>query len=322
MVDEVVRALSPSAGEVMLDGTFGAGGYSRRLLDEAPCRVIAIDRDPTAIKAGARMAADYDGRLELVEGRFSDMVEILRARGIDAIAGVALDLGVSSMQIDDGERGFSFMHDGPLDMRMEQRGETAADVVNTVGQDDLADIIYEFGEERRSRAIARAIVRRREERLIERTADLAQVVASALGPRGNARLHPATRTFQALRIYVNRELSELGRGLLAAEKVLAPDGRLAVVSFHSLEDRQVKQFLQQRAGIASKGSRHFPAREEVLPAPSFRLLKRGTVKPSAAEESANPRARSARLRIAVRTAAPAWPEGSAESGGSWGGDAS
>lgn len=308
LLKEVLEALRPKDGGIYVDGTFGAGGYARGLLECARCRVWGIDRDPAAIAAGAALARRYDGRLELVEGRFGEMDGLLRARGVEAADGVALDLGVSSMQIDQPERGFSFRFDGPLDMRMDQSGPTAAELISRTGERELADIIFTYGEERRARAIARAIVAARAEAPIRTTGRLAEIVRKAAGPRGEDKIDPATRTFQALRIRINDELGELGRGLTAAESLLTPGGRLAVVSFHSLEDRTVKEFLRRRAGAAPGGSRHLPrpAREA---APSFRLLSRTAITAGESELAVNPRARSARLRAAERTHAPAWMEG-------------
>ncbi|MDD9877798.1 MAG: 16S rRNA (cytosine(1402)-N(4))-methyltransferase RsmH [Magnetovibrio sp.] len=302
MADEVVRALAPKAGAVYVDGTFGAGGYSRALLDAADCTVWGIDRDPFAVAAGAELSVEYPGRLSVLNGRYGDMAALLAAVGVEQIDGVALDLGVSSMQIDDPARGFSFRDDGPLDMRMGEAGETAADVVNQLAERELADIIYRYGEERASRKIARAIVELREKAPITRTGQLAEIVRRVVH-RSRDGIDPATRTFQALRIYVNDELGELEAGLRAAEQLIAPGGRLAVVSFHSLEDRCVKDFLLSRSGQAPRPSRHLPAGAEAA-APSFRLHKRGAVKPAKAETDANPRARSARLRWAERTDAP------------------
>jgi 16S rRNA (cytosine1402-N4)-methyltransferase len=302
--DEVLAALAPRDGEAVVDGTFGAGGYAQALLAAARCRVYGIDRDPEAIAAGAGLAAESGGRLELIEGRFSEMDALLAARGVERADGVALDLGVSSMQLDQAERGFSIQRDGPLDMRMAKQGESAADLVNGCDEAELADLIWRYGEERRSRAVARAIVRARAAKPIERTAELADIVAKAVGRTPG--MHPATRTFQALRICVNDELGELTRGLAAAERLLAPGGRLAVVAFHSLEDREVKQFLQTRSGVEPGASRHAPAARRTRRAPSFRLLFRGARMPAEAEVARNPRARSARLRAAVRTEAPAW----------------
>jgi 16S rRNA (cytosine1402-N4)-methyltransferase len=300
LVDEVVAVLAPRDGATYVDGTFGAGGYSAALLEAAQCRVLGIDRDPQAMARGAALAARYAGRLHLIEGRFGDMARLI---GREKVAGVALDLGVSSPQIDDPERGFSFRADGPLDMRMGREGDSAADLVNTASEAQLADIIREYGEERFARRIAHAIVERRP---ITRTGELAAIVRAAIPHRDAAGIDPATRTFQALRIAVNDELGELDRGLAAAEEVLEPGGRLAVVSFHSLEDRRVKEFLKRRSGAAPQASRHLPAK--AAPAPSFRLLTKKPVEPAPAELARNPRARSARLRGAERTAAPPWPE--------------
>ncbi|MDP6812502.1 MAG: 16S rRNA (cytosine(1402)-N(4))-methyltransferase RsmH [Alphaproteobacteria bacterium] len=302
MLDEVRAALSPVDGGTYVDGTYGNGGYSRAILDAADCRVIAIDRDPDAVAAGQEIVDRYAGRLTLVLGRFSALDDLAADGGAELVQGVALDLGVSSMQLDQAERGFSFAADGPLDMRMSRAGESAADVVNSRSRDELADLIYQFGEERRSRAVARAIVEARAAAPISRTGQLAEIVARAVGRAG--RIHPATRTFQALRIYVNREIEELRLALGAAERLLAPRGHLAVVSFHSLEDREVKRFLTERSGGAARGSRHRPPEQDGGPI-TFELPRRGVNKPSAAEIAANPRARSARLRSARRTEAPA-----------------
>jgi 16S rRNA (cytosine1402-N4)-methyltransferase len=300
LLDDVVAALRPRAGATYVDGTFGAGGYSAAILEAAPCRVVGIDRDPAAIERGTALASRYPGRLSLIEGRFGDMADLL---GTAKVAGVALDLGVSSPQIDDPARGFSFRADGPLDMRMGRHGESAADLVNGASETQLADIIAEYGEERFARRIARAIVARRP---VSRTGELAEIVRSAIPRRDPAGIDPATRTFQALRIAVNDELGELDRGLAAAERVLEPGGRLAVVSFHSLEDRRVKDFLKQRSGAAPQASRHLPA--AATRTPTFRLLSKKAIEPSEAEIVRNPRARSARLRAAERTEAPSWAE--------------
>jgi 16S rRNA (cytosine1402-N4)-methyltransferase len=316
LLNEVLAALSPKDGEVFVDGTFGGGGYSRALLDACDCRVYGIDRDPRAIGAAEALKARYGERLTLILGRFGDMQALLDAVGVRAVDGVTLDIGVSSMQIDDPARGFSFREDGPLDMRMSGAaggGSSVADIVNSADEKTLADIIYTYGEERLSRAIARAIVAARAEAPITRTGALADIVRGAVRRRsGKARtdetIDPATRTFQALRIHVNDELGELDRGLAAAEALLRPDGRLAVVSFHSLEDRRVKSFLAARSGSSARPSRHSPslhargiARGAV---PSFRLIGRKAIRPSAEELARNPRARSARLRAAVRTDSP------------------
>ncbi len=285
-------------GAIYLDGTFGAGGYSRALLEAANCVVLAIDRDPEAIGEARPMAKEFAGRLRLIEGRFGDMDKLSADLGVTSVQGVALDLGVSSMQIDRAGRGFSFRLEGPLDMRMEAKGESAADIVNRMAERPLADLIFTFGEERKARRVAKAIVAARALAPISTTSQLAKIVRRALGPAKD-RIDPATRTFQALRIAVNDELDEIDRGLEAAEKLLAIGGRLAVVSFQSLEDRRVKTFLRRRAGQAPRASRHLP---EMGPAPSptFRLLSREAIVPEAGEIAANPRARSARLRVAER----------------------
>jgi len=298
LLDEVVDALQPRAGQTLVDGTFGAGGYSRALLATG-ASVIAFDRDPTARRFAEGLPAD---RFRLVERRFS---ELDAETGDGAVDGVVFDIGVSSMQLDEAERGFSFMRDGPLDMRMAADGPTAADLVNETEPAELARILFVYGEERESRRIARAIARRREEQPFTRTLELAEFIEKALGGRRGAKVHPATRSFQAIRIAVNEELSELEAGLAAAERALKTDGRLCVVTFHSLEDRIVKTFLAVRAGKTPAGSRHAPP-VETAAAPSFQLLFNGAHGPSAAELAANPRARSAKLRAAVRTDAPAW----------------
>jgi len=296
---EVVDALAPRAGGRYLDGTFGAGGYTSSILDRADCRVIAIDRDPDAVAAGQALAERYAPRLRLIEGRFGDMAELLSAEGVQDVDGVALDLGVSSMQFDRAERGFSFRASGPLDMRMEKSGQSAADLVNGAEEVELADIFWRYGEERRSRRVAHAIVERRREKKFETTAELAEIVRRAVGPSAKDESDPATRAFQALRIAVNDELGELERGLVAAEQVLAPGGRLAIVSFHSLEDRAVKEFVRARAGRSPGPSRHAPPVAET-PVTTLRDLTRRPVLPTDAEVAANPRARSARLRVAEK----------------------
>jgi 16S rRNA (cytosine1402-N4)-methyltransferase len=313
LLPEVLAALAPRAGERFIDGTFGAGGYAAALIDAAPdVRVLAIDRDPTAIAAGRGLADASGGRLTLVEGRFGELDRLAEAAGFAPADGVVLDIGVSSMQLDDPGRGFSFQADGPLDMRMSGDGPTAADVVNAADEAAIADILFHLGEERRSRAIARAIVARRRAQPFSRTAELAEVVERVLGRGKVGGRHPATRTFQALRIYVNDELGELTQGLAAAERVLRPQGRLAVVTFHSLEDAIVKRFLRLRSGRQAQGSRHLPPASHKLGAPperqpSFRFVNPRPIDPSETETAANPRARSARLRWTVRTDAPAWP---------------
>ncbi len=302
LVAETLAALGPRDGALYLDGTFGGGGWSEALLEAARCRVVAIDRDRAALGRGAALAHRFPDRLTLVEGRFGEMDMLLRPLGIAAVNGVALDLGVSSTQLDEAERGFSFRADGPLDMRMGTDGASAADLVNTLSEGDLAGLIRDYGEERFARRVARAIVRERGNAPITRTAALAALVRGAV-PAAAGGIDPATRTFQALRIAVNDEFGELDRGLAAAERLLAPGGRLAVVSFHSLEDRSVKNFLRARSGTAARGSRHLPPQARG-PSPSFRLLNRKPIAPGAAELQRNPRSRSARLRAAERTAAP------------------
>lgn len=313
MLDEVISALKPRAGEIYIDGTFGAGGYTRAVLEAADCTVIAIDRDPDAIKRSVAFHEAYGERFQIVEGCFGDMTALVSALDIDKPQGVMLDIGVSSFQIDEAARGFSFQEDGPLDMRMSNSGESAADVVNSYEETELANIIYRYGEERKSRRIAAAIVRRRADEPFLRTRDLALLVESVLGrppmKKGRKPVHPATRTFQALRIHVNDELGELKRGLEAAEDLLGPEGRLVVVSFHSLEDRVVKNFMAERSGHVPAASRHAPMQLGPGRASSFRLETRGVIKPSAEEEDRNPRARSAKLRVAIRTDAPSWQEG-------------
>jgi 16S rRNA (cytosine1402-N4)-methyltransferase len=304
MVDAVIEALAPRNEALYIDGTFGDGGYSRALLDAANCRVIAIDRDPDAVLRGRELVAAHNGRLAVIEGNFGDMERLLaRPQPATAqIAGIALDLGVASFQLDTPGRGFSFRFDGPLDMRMAGVGHTAADLVAALSEADLARLIRDFGEERHARRIARTIVASRRQNPIRRTLELAGIVRAAV-PKAEPGLDPATRTFQALRIAVNDELGELGRGLEAAERLLMPGGRLAVVSFHSLEDRRVKEFLRQRSDAAPRASRHEPI-PPTMAAPSFRLLHRRALKPTNEEIARNPRARSARLRAAERTAAP------------------
>ncbi len=299
LLNEVVDALALRDGGRYLDGTFGAGGYTTAMLDRADCQVIAIDRDPDAIAAGRALAERYAPRLRLIEGRFGDMAELLSGEEVD---GVTLDLGVSSMQFDQAERGFSFRNSGPLDMRMEKNGPSAADLVNKTEEAELADIFWRYGEERKSRRVAHAIVERRREKHIETTGELAEIVRRAVGPSARDESDPATRAFQALRIAVNDELGELERGLAAAESVLAPGGRLAVVSFHSLEDRALKEFVRARSGRTPSPSRHAPPRGEERAA-TLRDLSRKPVLPSEEEISANPRSRSARLRVAEKLAA-------------------
>jgi len=302
MLDEVMAVLAPRDDAIYVDATFGGGGYTAALLSRARCTVYAIDRDEDAIARGQALAERFDGRLTLLHGRFSDMEELLAGHGVRRADGVAFDLGVSSFQFDEAERGFSFSHDGPLDMRMDaSRDETAADLVNTLPASEIATILRTYGEEKRAQSVARAIVASRP---ITRTGELAAIIERTLG-RGAQKIHPATRTFQALRIAVNDELGELERGLDAAECVLNPEGRIAAVSFHSLEDRIVKQFLTNRSGRASRGSRHAPAQAPSRE-PTFRVSGKQPRMPDPHEVRANPRSRSARLRSAERTTAPCW----------------
>jgi 16S rRNA (cytosine1402-N4)-methyltransferase len=300
LLDEVIAGLAPQPGETHVDGTFGAGGYTRALL-AADANVIAFDRDPDAIAEGQALVAESDGHLELIAETFSRLADVLDDRGIEGVDGVTLDIGVSSMQLDRADRGFSFQSDGPLDMRMEQVGPSAADFVNEADETEIADVLFHLGEERQSRRVARAIVAARP---ITRTSELAAIVRRALGYREHDKKDPATRTFQAIRIHVNRELDELEDGLAAAERALKPGGRLAVVSFHSLEDRIVKRFLKERSSAPS-GSRHLPDLSGSAPAPSFEAVAK-PVRAGEAELARNPRSRSATLRVARRTAASAW----------------
>jgi 16S rRNA (cytosine1402-N4)-methyltransferase len=301
LLDEVIEALAPQPGAVIVDATFGAGGYTRRLLD-AGAQVHAFDRDPDAIATG-RSWPETTGeppRLVLHPRRFSEMVQGLAEAGVAQVDGLVMDIGVSSMQLDQAQRGFAFSMEGPLDMRMGQQGESAADFLNTATESTIADVLYQYGEERQSRRVARAIVAARP---LETTGQLAHVVRKALGYRPGAPKDPATRSFQAIRIHVNAELDELVAGLGAAETLLRPGGRLAVVSFHSLEDRIVKQFLRDASGAVANASRHLPASAPAF-APTFAQVAKA-VRPSPAELARNPRARSATLRAAIRTAAPA-----------------
>jgi len=303
MLPEVLSALAPRDGGVYVDGTFGAGGYTRAILGAADCKVIAIDRDPSAIRAGQSLVSEFAPRLSLREGRFADMETLV---GAERINGIVLDIGVSSMQIDEAERGFSFLRDGPLDMRMAQSGTSAADAVNSLPQETLSNIIYVFGEEPRSRAIARAIIEARKEAPITTTHGLVKAIERVTGRPRPDKIHPATRTFQALRIHVNGELDELVEALHAAERLLPQGGRLVVVTFHSLEDRIVKRFFASRAGKLPAGSRHLPGAVKG-PEPSFELPFKGHLGASHAEARLNPRARSAKLRAGIRTAAPPMP---------------
>jgi 16S rRNA (cytosine1402-N4)-methyltransferase len=306
MLDEVVATLSPRDGGVYLDGTFGGGGYARAILEQARCTLWAIDRDPEAIQRGASLVAEFPGRLHLLHGQFGDIVSLLDEAGVTALDGVVLDLGVSSYQIDDPGRGFSFRFDGPLDMRMGKHGTSAADLVNTLPEQALADVLYELGEERASRRIAKAIVAARQEASIETTGRLASVIRSVM-PRDRSGIDPATRSFQALRIKVNDELHQIEDALEQAVSLLAPEGRLVVVAFHSLEDRIVKRFMSEAAGRTGGPSRHDPGGLFTRATPRFRLLTGRALRPATGETDTNPRARSARLR-ALERLTPAAPQ--------------
>ena len=301
LLREVVAALSPADDAIYLDATFGNGGYSRALLEAAGCKVIAIDRDPDAIQRGQPMLAEFAGRFSLIEGCFSQIAGLLDPEV--RLAGAAFDLGVCSTQLDQPERGFSFRNDGPLDMRMSKSGDSAADVVMQADERMLAQILWDYGEEKASRRIARAIVSARRDDPITTTSQLAAIIRAVMPAKRPGQIDPATRSFQALRIYINRELDELTDGLAAVEAMLEPGGILALVSFHSLEDRIVKRFLTARSQAAARPSRHMPNVDG--PAPTFELLGRKAVVPSASEQAENTRARSAKLRVACRTTAPA-----------------
>lgn len=307
LLQEMLGLMAPRADETHVDATFGAGGYSRALLGAAPCRVVAIDRDPDAMPAARAMEREFAGRFTFLPGAFGDMDALLAAAGMPQVDGIVMDVGVSSMQLDQAERGFSFSADGPLDMRMAQAGRSARDVVNESREEELADIIYHLGEEKAARKVARAIVHAREEKMIERTSQLAEIVRSAVGKYygnkgyGNKSggIDPATRTFQALRIHVNDELGELERALQAAVGLLAPGGRLVVVAFHSLEDRIVKRFFADVTGNIPRASRHVPVQDDHGSA-SFVLLTKKPVTAKDGETHRNPRARSAKLRAVMR----------------------
>ena len=303
MLREVLATLSPSDGQTYLDATFGGGGYASAILAAASCTLWAIDRDPEAIARGAALAARFPGRLHLLQGGFGDMLELLGQAGIRSLDGVVLDLGVSSFQLDDAQRGFSFRHDGPLDMRMSRTGPTAADLIASLDEEELADTLYRFGEERLSRRIARTIVAARAEAPITTTAQLAGIIRAVVPPDRSG-IDPATRSFQALRIRVNDELGQIERALEQAAKLLVPRGRLVVVSFHSGEDRIVKRFMTEAAGRTPAPSRHDPRGLVARPAAEFRLLTAKALRPASDEIAANPRARSARLRAIERLISP------------------
>jgi len=302
LIEPLIAAVSPVKG-VWLDGTFGAGGYTRALLEDGAVRVIGVDRDPDVLAQAADFADEFGERVTLCDGRYGNLDQICEELGVEGLDGIVLDIGVSSMQIDQAERGFSFMREGPLDMRMEQSGPSAADIVNTKDESEIADILFQFGEERASRRIARNIVKARANADILTTAALAEIIEQSLPRAKPGQPHPATRSFQALRIAVNDELGELARGLVAAEAMLKPGGFLAVVTFHSLEDRIVKRFMQIRSGSAPNANRFAPLAQ--VDPPRFERVNRKAVGPTPAEISANPRARSAKLRVARRLSEPA-----------------
>ncbi len=307
MCDEMVAAVAPRDGEVMVDGTFGAGGYSRALLQKAACRVIALDRDPHVKLLADALAREFPGHFLFLPARFSAMVAVLADAGVTAVDAVVLDIGVSSMQFDDAVRGFSFAKDAPLDMRMSGEGVSAADIVNGYDANALTRILFDYGEERDAKRIARAIIAARAIAPITTTKQLADIISGAVRGAKKMKIHPATRSFQALRIEVNQELAELEGALAAAEHLLKPGGRLVVISFHSLEDRIVKQFMLQRSNPLGAISRHSPAAliaDRTAPKNTFSLLTKNAITPSPQEVSRNPRARSAKLRCAIRTASP------------------
>ena len=306
MLDEVLESLQPQDNAVYIDATFGRGGYTRAILEHANCTVIAIDRDPDAIAAGQALVDEMKGRFILKEGPFSSLADLAKSEGFEKIDGIVFDLGLSSPQLDEAERGFSFRLDGPLDMRMEKSGQDAADFINSADEADIAHVIWMYGEERASRRIARAIVKARAEAPITRTKELAKLVQSVMPRPKPGQIDPATRTFQGIRIHINGELDEIEAAMGAAENMLKPEGRLVVVSFHSLEDRIIKTFMLKRSGQGPRPSRHLPD-IETAPA-SFSLPSRKPVLPSDDEIAVNPRARSAKLRLAVRTDAPAMKE--------------
>ncbi len=304
LLKEMLQALDLAAGKQIVDCTFGAGGYSQAILQTAGVQVLALDRDPSVRETARKLEKKYDGRLSFFAGQFSELENALKARGWQQVDGIVLDVGVSSMQIDQGERGFSFLRDGPLDMRMSQSGISAADAVNQLSEQDLRSIFRIYGEEKRARRAAAAIVEYRQEQAFSTTRQLAELMEQVLGPK-KGRIHPATKVFQALRIFVNDELGELAKLLVMAERVLRPAGRLVIIAFHSLEDRMVKKFLRARAEAPSAGSRFSPMAEIAEFCPGFTLVQRNAIVPSKTETANNARARSARLRWAVRTdAAP------------------
>lgn len=307
MREEMLAAVAPREGEIIVDGTFGAGGYSRALLTAATCKVVALDRDPSVQLLADALARDFPGHFLFLPARFSAMVDVLATAGVSAVDAVVLDIGVSSMQFDDAARGFSFAKDAPLDMRMGSEGVTAADVVNGYSEADLVRILFDYGEERDAKRIARAILAARSLAPIATTGQLAEIIRGAVRGAGKMKIHPATRSFQALRIEVNQELAELEAALTAAEHLLKPGGRLVVISFHSLEDRIVKQFMLQRSQTHGPISRHSPAallHHTAVPHNTFMLQPKNAITPTQQEVNVNPRARSAKLRCAIRTAVP------------------
>lgn len=306
LMAEVLETLAPQDGDLIVDATFGAGGYSRNILNHANCKVIGLDRDPNARLAAHKLAADYGDRFEFLSGQFGDMQSLLAVNNTQKLDGIVLDIGISSMQIDQAERGFSFQKDGPLDMRMSEQGMSAADVVNQFSEADLARIFYILGDEKRSYPIAGAILRKRVEKPFETTLELANLIEKTI-KKGKSKIHPATKVFQALRIFINEELAELVKALNAAEQLLKPNGRLAVVSFHSLEDRIVKNFLKLRTGNVSAPSRHVMVVQE-QEKPSFTLINRKVITATSEELDVNIRSRSAKLRAAKRTNADAFAE--------------
>ena len=309
LCDEAICHLNIRQGGRYVDGTFGKGGYASRILEEASCQLFAIDRDPMAFSEAMNLSERYGERFIPMQGCFGEMDSLLAEQGIGKVDSIVLDLGVSSLQLDDPSRGFSFRFDGPLDMRMGQDGPTAGDIVNSMTESDLADLIYTLGEERYSRRVSRAIVEARVNQTISSTGDLAKIIREVVPyKKFGQSIDPATKTFQALRIYVNDELGELDRGLEAAERLLNPGGRLVIVAFHSLEDRRVKNFFNERQGKTTGRSRYLPPREDSYNRPSFSVITKRPVRPSAAELRQNPRARSARLRVAERTSAAPWSE--------------
>lgn len=308
MLQEVLAALAPQDGKTYVDSTFGAGGYSRAILKTADCKVYGIDRDPDAIVRGNQLAAQ-EKHFTILEGNFADLDHLLKDAHVGSVDGIVFDLGVSSPQLDEAHRGFSFQKDGPLDMRMDQKGQTAADVVNTLSEKELAHIIWYYGDEPKSRAIAKAIVERRKTQPFSRTMELADLIHTVIKKKPHQKIDPATKTFQALRIHLNQELQSLEKGLEAAERALAPEGRLVVVSFHALEDERVKKFLRQKSGDIPNPSRHCPAPTAAMSQPTFSIMQRKAQKPSDNEINLNPRSRSARLRWAIRTSQGVPPKG-------------